>query len=68
MLAKVAAERIIILMVVPEWRRAPWYAQWEAMCVSSVRRTDPVFLDDRCQLRSKPRWNTRIGVLDGALA
>ena len=67
-LAKVAAERIIILMVVPEWRRAPWYAQWEAMCVSSVLRTDSVFLDDRGQLRSKPRWHTRIGVLDGARA
>ena len=67
-LAKVAAGSIIVLMVVPELHRAPWYAQWEAMCVSSVLRTDSVFIDDRGQLRSKPRWNTRIGVLDVALA
>ena len=57
-------EKARILMVVPDWRAAPWYAQWERLCVRSVLRTDPVFLDDLGQVRRKPWWNTRIGVLD----
>lgn len=53
-LEKVAKDKVRMLMVIPEWRTAPWFAQWEQMCVRSVSRTDPVFLDDSGQLRKKP--------------
>ena len=66
MLENVVKENARILMVVPDWRAAPWYAQWERLCVRSFLHTDPVFLDDLCQVRRKPWWNTRVGVLDGS--
>ena len=65
-LEKVKREKVRIMMVIPDWRAAPWYAQWDRLCVRSIVRTDPVFLDDLGQVRRKPWWNTRIGVLDGS--
>ena len=64
-LQNVVAERITIMMVIPDWPCAPWYDLWQQLCTRSVLFTDAVFLDDRGRLRSKPRWNTRIGLIDG---
>ena len=67
-LNKIIADEVTVLMVIPDWHLAPWYQLWERLCVRSVVYTVPVFLDAHGNLRPKPRWNTRIGVLDGKRA
>ena len=64
-LQQVVRQRVTIMMVVPEWPSAPWYPLWTQLCVRAILFTNAVFLDQRGQLRPKPRWNTRIGILDG---
>jgi len=53
------------MMVVPDWRRAPWFPLLELLCTRSIVFAVPGFLDDRGQLRPKPRWNTRFGIVTG---
>ena len=64
-LAKVVKERVTVMSVIPDWPHAPWYPQWKKLCVRDVLYTVPIFLDAHSRLRPKPRWNTRIGILDG---
>ena len=64
-LNKVLTERVSIMMVVPDWPKAPWHTLWQQRCVHSVLFTNPVFLDAHGRLFPKPRLNTRIGILDG---
>ena len=67
-LNKVAHDRVTIMSVIPDWPHAPWYKQWKKMCVRDVTYTTPIYLDANARLRPKPRWTTRIGILDGNLA
>ena len=67
-LQKVAKDRVTIMSVIPDWPHAPWYAQWKKMCLRDVLFTGPIYLDANAKLRPKPRWHTRIGILDGNLA
>ena len=64
-LTKVAHDKVTVMSVIPEWPQAPWYPQWQRLCVRSVLYTIPVFLDAQGNLPPRPRWNTRIGILDG---
>ena len=67
-LNKIIADNAVAIMVIPDWRRAHWYPVWERIRTRSIVFAVPLFLDDRGQLRPKPRWNTRIGIVDGARA
>ena len=64
-LNKVLTERVSIMVVVPDWPKAPWHTLWQQLCTRSILFTNPVFLDAHGRLRQKPRWNTRVGTLDG---
>ena len=52
-------------MVIPDCEWAPWYADWQALCEKSILLADPVYLDTQGRIRPKPRWDTRIGILNG---
>jgi hypothetical protein len=65
-LKKIQREQCITMMVVPDWTRASWYPLFQQMTVTSLLITDPCYWDAAHQLRPKPRWNTRIAILDGS--
>ena len=64
-LRKVPNDRVRIMMVVPDWEWTAWYSEWQALCEKGLLLTDPVYLDSAGRIRPKPRWNTRIGILNG---
>ena len=64
-LEKIKTEGIRMMMVIPEWTFAQWYADWQSLCEKSILLTDPVYLTAEGQLRKKPWWHTRIGILNG---
>ena len=64
----IIADKAVAMMVIPDWRRAPWYPVLERICTRNIIFAVHVFLDDRGQLRPKPSWNTLIGIVDGTRA
>ena len=56
------------MLVFPEWPNAPWYPISMEIELRSFLVTSPCYLSPRMYLRPKPRWNTRIAIVDGAAA
>ena len=56
------------MLVFPEWPNAPWYPIVRELELRSFIVTSPCYLSPRMYLRPKPRWNTRIAIVDGAAA
>ena len=56
------------MLVFPEWPNAPWYSIARELERRSFLVTSPCYLSPRMYLRPKPRWNTRIAIVDGAAA
>ena len=56
------------MLVFPEWPNAPWYPIVMELELRSFLVTSPCYLSPRMYLRPKPRWNTRIAIVDGAAA
>ena len=56
------------MLVFPEWPNAPWYPIVRELELRSFLVTSPCYLSPRMNLRPKPRWNTRIAIVDGAAA
>ena len=56
------------MLVFPEWPNAPWYPIVRELELRSFLVTSPCYLSPRMYLRPKPRWNTRIAIVDGAAA
>ena len=56
------------MLVFPEWPNAPWYHVARELELSSFLVTSSCYLSPRMYLRHKPRWNTRIAIVDGAAA
>ena len=56
------------MLVFPEWPNAPWYPIAREIELRSFLVTSPCYLSPRMYLRPKPRWNTRIAIVDGAAA
>ena len=56
------------MLVFPEWPNAPWYHIARELELRSFLVTSPCYLSPRMYLRPKPRWNTRIAIVDGASA
>ena len=52
----------------PEWPNAPWYHVAMELELRSFLVTSPCYLSTRMHLCPKPRWNTRIAIVDGAAA
>ena len=66
-LKKVAKDQLRILMVVPQWPKAPWTDLLTKLSEKSVTLTDAIFLDAQGRLRPKPWWNTEVHILNGTL-
>jgi len=64
-LKKIQKEKVRAMVVVPDWPWAHWFPLWKSMVEKQEVLTDPIFLDSQGRLRPKPRWNTRVGILDG---
>ena len=64
-LRKIRQDQVRIMVVIPDWPKAPWYPEFESLCEKSILLTDPVFLDSEGKVRPKPWWNTRVAVLNG---
>ena len=64
-LQKIAHDRVRAMVVVPEWPSAPWQHLWSQLCEKEILIRDAIYLDDEGRLRPKPRWDTKIGILDG---
>ena len=56
------------MLVFPKWPNAPWYPVVRKFKLRSFLVTSPCYLSPRMNLRPKPRWNTRIAIVDGAAA
>ena len=56
------------MLVFPEWPNRPWYPVVRDIELRSFLVTSPCYLSPRMYLRPKPRWNTRIAIVDGAAA
>ena len=56
------------MLVFSEWPNAPWYPIVRELELRSFLVTSPCYLSHRMYLRPKPRWNTRIAIVDGAAA
>ena len=56
------------MLVFHEWPNAPWYPVVRELELRSFLVTSPCYLSPRMYLRPKPRWNTRIAIVDGAAA
>ena len=56
------------MLLFPEWPNAPWYHIARELELRSFLVTSPCYLSPRMYLRPKPRWNTRIAIVDGAAA
>ena len=67
-LKKVAQEKLRIMMIVPQWPKAPWFDLLRKISEKSVVLTDPVYLAEDGHLRPKPWGNTEVHILDGKLA
>ena len=65
-LNKVIQDQVRLLLVLPDWQRAPWYPTFQHLCEKSLLLDGPIYLDDEGHLRPKPRWNTRVAVVNGA--
>ena len=64
-LRKVRNDQVRIMMAILYLKWAPWYSEWVALCEKSIFLADPVYLDNSEHIRPKPKWNTRIGILNG---
>ena len=67
-LRKLCSEGARVMLVYPEWPNAPWYPIAREIELRSFLVTSPCYLSPRMYLRPKPRWNTRIAIVDGAAA
>ena len=56
------------MLVFTEWPNAQWYTIVRELELRSFVVTSPCYLSPRMYLRPKPRWNTRIAIVDGAAA
>ena len=56
------------MLVFPKWPNAPWYQVVRDIELRSFLVTSPCYLSPRMYRRPKPRWNTRIVIVDGAAA
>ena len=56
------------MLVFPEWANVPWYPIVRELELRSFLVTSPCYLSPRMYIRPKPRWNTRIAIVDGAAA
>ena len=56
------------MLVFHEWPNAPWYQVFMDIELRSFLVTSPCYVSHRMYLRPKPRWNTRIAIVDGAAA
>lgn len=65
-LKQVAKSKVRIMMVVPQWPKAPWNDLLTKLSEKKVVLTDAVYLDAQGRLRSKPWWNTEVHILDGS--
>ena len=67
-LRNLCSEGARVMLVFPEWPNAPWYPVVRELELRSFLVTSPCYLSHRMYLRPKPRWNTRIAIVDGAAA
>ena len=65
-LSKIVADEVRLMLVVPEWPRAPWFKLFRRLVERQFRVDGPLYLTDDGKLRSAPRWATFIAVVDGA--
>ena len=56
------------MLVFPEWPNSTWNPIARELEFRSFLVTSPCYLSPRMYLRPKPRWNTRIAIVDGAAA
>ena len=52
----------------PEWSNAYWYPIVRGLELRSFLLMSHCYLSPRMYLRPKPRWNTRIAIVDSAAA
>ena len=64
-LSKVCHDCCEIMLVLPEWPRADWYRLFRALETRTVLIKEPCYWGEKFQLRPKPKWDTRISILDG---
>ena len=55
-----------LMIVVPEWPHAPWYKTFQRLMCRSIVLDEPIYLTPDGHLRPKPKWDTRIAVIDGS--
>lgn len=67
-LRKVKKDKIRCMMVVPEWFSAPWWKKFDKLTESHITISVPLYLDDNGVIRPKPKWNTRIAILNAQKA
>ena len=60
------ADEVRLMLVVPEWPRAPWFHLFRRVAERQFRVDGPVYLTEDCKLRPVPRWATVIAVVDCA--
>ena len=65
-LSKIAADEVRLMLVVPEWPRAPWFKLFRRLVERQFRVYGPLYLTDDGKLLPAPRWATVIAVVDGA--
>ena len=65
-LSKIVADEVRLMLVVPEWPRAPWFKLFRRLVERQFRVDGPLYLTDDGKLRPAPRWATVIAVVDGA--
>ena len=65
-LSKIMADEVRLMLVVPEWPRAPWFKLFRRLVERQFRVDGPLYLTDDGTLRPAPRWATVIAVVYGA--
>ena len=65
-LSKIEADKVRLMLVVPEWPCAPWFKLFRRLVERHFRVDGPLYLTDDGKLRPAPRWATIIAVDDGA--
>ena len=64
-LQKAVREKVRMMVVVPSWTGAHWYDLFRKICESDLAVTAPCCLYPQFRMRPKPRWNTRLAIIDG---
>jgi hypothetical protein len=64
-LDKIIEDQVECLMLIPYWESAHWFRKWNFLATRKWLVQSPLYLDEKENIRPKPRWHSCFAILDG---